>query len=227
MAFQLSPGVIVTEKDLTSVVPAVATTAGGFAGAFAWGPVDEVVTVDSENTLVERFGKPNDTTFESFFTAANFLSYGNNLQVIRSVDQSVAKNAVANASATAILIKNEDHYQATYADGSANVGEWAAKYPGTFGNSITVSIADGNTFSTWNYQGAFDGAPSTSDYVSRLGGSHDELHIAVIDSNGVWSGTPGSVIELFPFVSKASDAKSADGSSSYYKNVINTTSKYI
>ena len=227
MAFQLSPGVIVTEKDLTSVVPAVATTAGGFAGAFAWGPVDEVVTVDSENTLVERFGKPNDTAFESFFTAANFLSYGNNLQVVRSVDQSVARNAVANASATAVIIKNEDHYIATYADGSANVGEWAAKYPGTLGNSLKVSMADANVFTNWQYASLFDAAPSTSTYVSGVGGSNDELHIIVIDEDGLWTGTAGTVLEKFPFVSKASDAKKSDGTNAYYKNVINTTSKYI
>ena len=76
MAFQLSPGVVVSEKDLTAVVPAVSTTAGGFVGAFQWGPVDQVVTVDSETQLVERFGKPNGNTYVSFFTAANFLSYG-------------------------------------------------------------------------------------------------------------------------------------------------------
>ena len=68
MAFQLSPGVVVTERDLTSVVPSVATTAGGFAGAFQWGPVDQVVTVDSENQLVDRFGKPNDTVFKLFIS---------------------------------------------------------------------------------------------------------------------------------------------------------------
>ena len=100
MAFQLSPGVLVTEKDLTSVVPSVATTAGGFAGAFAWGPVRVVTTIDSENALVTRFGKPNSSTFQSFFTAANFLSYGNNLQVIRVVNEATAKNAKANAAAT-------------------------------------------------------------------------------------------------------------------------------
>ena len=123
MAFQLSPGVLVTEKDLTTVVPAVATTAGGFAGAFQWGPVGIVTTVESENKLVERFGKPNDTTYASFFTAANFLAYGNNLQVIRVVNEATARNAKSNASATAVLIKNEDHYTCNYADGSASVGE--------------------------------------------------------------------------------------------------------
>ena len=70
MAFQLSPGVLVTEKDLTLIVPSVSTTAGAFVGAFQWGPANEVVTVDSEVTLVERFRTPNDNVAASFFTAA-------------------------------------------------------------------------------------------------------------------------------------------------------------
>ena len=80
MAFQLSPGVVVTEEDRTTIIPSVATTAGAVAGAFQWGPVEEVTTVDSEINLVNQFGKPNDTTAGYFFTAANFLSYGNNLR---------------------------------------------------------------------------------------------------------------------------------------------------
>ena len=71
MAFALSPGVTVTERDLTLVVPAVSTTAGGFVGAFQWGPVDDVEVIDSENTLVSRFGRPNDTVFKSFFRTAH------------------------------------------------------------------------------------------------------------------------------------------------------------
>ena len=227
MAFQLSPGVLVTEQDLTSVVPAVATTAGGFAGAFAWGPVGVVTTVDSENALVTRFGKPNSSTFQSFFTAANFLSYGNNLQVIRVVNQATARNAKSNAAATAVIIRNEDHYDASFSAGEANVGEWAAKYPGTLGNSLKVSIADANVFSTWTYSANFDAAPGTSAYVSGLGGSHDELHIAVIDEDGLFSGTAGTVVEKFSFASKASDGKRADGTSAYYKDVVNTQSEYI
>lgn len=227
MAFQLSPGVLVTEKDLTSVVPSVATTAGGFAGAFQWGPVDQVTTVDSENQLVERFGKPNNNTFKSFFTAANFLSYGNNLQVIRVVDKSSAKNAIANSAATAVLITNEENYLNTYADGSAAVGHWAAKFPGALGNSLQVAMADSATFSGWTYGGSFDSAPDTSDYVDNLGGSDDEVHIIVIDEDGLWTGATGTILEKFSFVSKASDAKKADGSSNYYKDVVNNQSKYI
>jgi phage tail sheath protein FI len=227
MAFQLSPGVLVTEQDLTSVVPAVATTAGGFAGAFAWGPVGVVTTVDSENALVTRFGKPDSNTFQSFFTAANFLSYGNNLQVIRVVNQATARNAKSNAAATAVIIRNEDHYTASYSAGEGTVGEWAAKYPGVLGNSLKVSMADANAWSTWSYSANFDAAPSTSAYVSNLGGSHDEVHIAVIDEDGLFSGTAGTVVEKFAFASKASDGKRADGTSAYYKDVVNTQSAYI
>ena len=227
MAFQLSPGVLVTEKDLSSVVPAVATTAGGFAGAFAWGPVGVVTTVDSENALVTRFGKPNSDTFQSFFTAANFLSYGNNLQVIRVVNQATARNAKSNAAATAVIIRNEDHYDASFSAGEANVGEWAAKYPGALGNSLKVSMADANAWSTWTYSSNFDAAPSTSAYVSNLGGSHDEVHIAVIDEDGLFTGTAGTVVEKFAFASKASDGKRSDGTSAYYKDVVNTQSAYI
>jgi len=228
MAFQLSPGVLVSEKDLTSVVPSVATTAGGFAGAFQWGPVRQVTTIDSENNLVDQFGKPNSDTYKSFYTAANFLSYGNNLQVIRVVNEATARNAKANASATAVIIRNDEHYDATYADGSgSSQGEWTAKYPGVLGNSLKVSIADGNVFSTWTYATNFDAAPSTSEYVTNKGGSHDELHVAVIDEDGLFTGAVGTILEKFSFASKASDAKRADGTSAYYKDVVNTQSKYI
>ena len=74
MAFQLSPGVLVTEIDNTAGVPSVATTAGAFSGAFQWGPVEEVTTIDTEKNLVTKFGNPDDTTAGYFFTAANFLS---------------------------------------------------------------------------------------------------------------------------------------------------------
>ena len=84
MAFQLSPGVNVSEIDLTTVVPSVATTDGAIGGIFQWGPVGERVLVDSENKLVEYFGKPTNLNPETFFTAANFLAYSNRLYVSRA-----------------------------------------------------------------------------------------------------------------------------------------------
>jgi phage tail sheath protein FI len=93
MPFQLSPGVAVVEKDFTSIVPAVATSIGAFAGQFDWGPVLEPITVTSEDELVRRFGTPNTNNFQSFFTAANFLSYSNNLLLVRQQTTNM-KNAV-------------------------------------------------------------------------------------------------------------------------------------
>ena len=75
MAFQVSPGVLVQERDITNIIPAVSTSIGAVAGAFGKGPVDEIVSISSEQELVDTFGKPDSSTFEYFFTAANFLAY--------------------------------------------------------------------------------------------------------------------------------------------------------
>ena len=99
MPFQLSPGVAVVEKDFSSIVPAVSSSAGAFAGPFAWGPIEDPVRVSSETDLVSRFGKPTDSNYQSFFTAANFLAYTNNILINRS-DASGLKNAVATKSGT-------------------------------------------------------------------------------------------------------------------------------
>jgi len=95
MPIQLSPGVNVSEIDLTTVVPAVATTDGAFAGVFRWGPIGERVLVDSEDQLVARFGKPTNFNPETFFTAANFLSYANRLWVSRAANTSGPTPALA------------------------------------------------------------------------------------------------------------------------------------
>lgn len=305
MPFMLSPGVQVVEKDFTSIVPAVATSTGAFAGAFQWGPVLDPVRISSENELVERFGKPSDLNADSFFTAANFLSYTNNLLVVRG-DATGARNAVATttgsvsavnvtaagsgytsatvsfsapqvtdgitatgtvtlsggtvtaivvtnsgtgytsaptvtisgngtgATATAtvntnagIKINNLQDYLDDYSNGSAVVGEFAAKYPGVLGNSLKVSMADSATFSTWQYRDEFEAAPGTSSFASNTGASNDELHIIILDEDGAWTGTQNAILEKFAFVSKASDAKKSDGSNNYYKNVINSQSRYL
>ena len=231
MAFQLSPGVLVTEKDLTLIVPAVSTTAGGCVGTFQWGPVEEVRLIDSETQLVETFQTPNDTNFKSFFTAANFLGYGNNLQTIRKVGtsavNSVASQPAGNTSALgAFLIKNEDNYEGSYSAASTRF-QWYGKFPGALGNSIKVSLCDGNTFPTWEFTNQFDNQPNTSSFAASVGGGNDELHVVVVDEDGLWTGIKGTVLEKFELVSKASDSKLPDGTSNYYVNVINDTSKYI
>ena len=94
MAFQVSPGVNVTEKDLTNLVPSVATTTGAFCGYFNWGPAEQIVQIDSERSLIETFGYPNNKNAEYWFTAANFLSYGNDLRVVRKTTATAANSIV-------------------------------------------------------------------------------------------------------------------------------------
>lgn len=308
MPFQLSPGVAVVEKDFSSIVPAVSSSNGAFAGVFAWGPVLDPVTVSSENVLVERFGKPNDVTAQSFFTAANFLSYTNNLLVVRA-DTDTHRNAVVTttgsvtgyttlvggagytttpavtfglpagaggeratgravltggavtsiiidypgsgyltvptitiaappsggtqATAVALIttggvkINNQDVYANVYQNGQGIVGEWAAKYPGALGNSLKISMADSASYAAWTYKDAFDSAPGTSAYAAGIGGSNDELHVIIIDEDGLWTGTSGSILEKFAFVSKGNDNKNTNGSNNYYKDVINSQSRYV
>jgi hypothetical protein len=130
-------------------------------------------------------------------------------------------------SGTGLKINNLQSYRDNYEDGSALVGEFAAKYPGALGNSLKISMADSASFGTWTYKAEFDSAPGTSAYAAATGASNDELHVIVIDEDGAWTGVQNSILEKFAFVSKASDAKKSDGSNNYYKNVINSQSKYL
>lgn len=228
MSFQVSPGVRVREVDLTNVVPAVSSSIGAFVGAFSWGPVEEVRQVTSEKNLAETFGVPNTTNNTSYFTAAGFLQYGNNLQVVRA-ETAGLKNAIADSTATAVLIKGQENYDASYSAGQAAVGPWAAKYPGILGNSLKVEICSPDHYSSYTNASLFDSAPGTSQYAEDQGvnAADDELHIAVIDEDGAWTGTAGTVLETFAFVSQAADAKLSNGESNYYKDVINAKSAYV
>ena len=307
MAFQVSPGVLVQEKDLTRIIPAVSTSIGAVAFQATQGPLDEIVSISSEQELVSKFGKPNSTTFEGFFTAANFLAYSNSLRVVRVQNSSVSN---ATESGSTFVIKNTTDYQDNYADGSASVGLWAARTAGAWGNSLSIStcpsatayeeaskttVADsamavGDTVVTvtsatgisagdivnfgdqyeyrvisvatndltivrkeepqhfvasdssglhavptngaavrrrWRHYDLFDKAPGTSPFATALGGSNDEMHIAVIDEDGAITGTKGEVLEVYGAVSKASDAKTPQGDVNYYPDVIYNKSSYI
>jgi phage tail sheath protein FI len=226
MAFQLSPGVNVSEIDLTTVVPSVATSIGAFAGPFVWGPAEQITTISDEVLLASTFGKPDSTNYEYWFSAANFLSYTNNLKVVRSVNIASTFTATANGAPN-VLIKNDNDWAENFSGGANTYGTFAARYPGAIGNSLKVSVADANTYGNWSFSTSFTSAPGTSTYVSNKGGANDEIHIVVIDEDGLFTGTRNTVLEKFGFVSKASDAKDDSGNSNYYKNVIASKSKYI
>jgi len=309
MAFQLSPGVLVKEIDLTNIVPAVATSIGAIAAGFPQGPVEEIIPIGSEQELVNFFGKPNSNNFETWFTAANFLQYGNALRVIRA--DTAAVNATADGSG--LKIKNDTDYENNYANGSGSVGEWAAKFPGTYGNSLGVSICsnatayeqtvtstvdgahsagattlavtDGTEFNVndiihlqetdgqqyevtaiavndltirqldnpnggglksamsggeairrrWRFYDLFDAAPGTSTWATDRNISADEMHIVVYDRDGGISGFDAdiagqrttAVLETFPFVSQANTAKTPQGGTAFYANVVNTGSSFV
>jgi phage tail sheath protein FI len=224
MAFQLSPGVNVSEIDLTTVVPSVASSIGAFAGPFAWGPANEVITISDEVRLADRFGKPDNTNYEHWFSAANFLAYSNNLKVVRSISVATTRNATANGG---LLIQNDDDYESNYTGGANTNGEFAARFAGALGNSLRVELADSNTYTGWAFSGQFTDIPATSDFVDAQGGSNDELHVIVIDEDGKFTGTANTILEKFAFVSKASDAKNSDGSTNFYRDAINNRSRFI
>ena len=353
MPFQVSPGVNFSEIDLTTVTPAVSSTEGAIAGVFKW--VDTRILVDSESTLVARFGKPTNHNAETFFTAANFLSYGNKLYVVRSANTTAATNtagvwnSLANTGAittrTVFNIKNQDDFDQKDGDGTL-AGDtdvlFIAKWPGLAGNSLKISVCDStNAYSAqvnlisntsvntntslsgitlsvgsntatvkfanavganlvtvntiaagyitqltvgdiisvgnssigkqylkistfdaaptvnathayfnitfdgtynlaanlasqdlvrnWEFFNSVDRAPGTSSYVSNFGNTSaiDEVHIAVVDEDGEFTGVPGTVLEVYRGLSRASDAKTVDGASNYYKTVINDSSSYI
>lgn len=230
MAYQLSPGVNISEIDLTTGAPAVGTTEGAFAGDFVWGPAEFPIVISNEVELVSLFGKPDSNTYASFFAAANFLAYANNLKLVRAIDGSTAKNATDGSST--LLIKNRDIYDTSYLDLSAanTAGMFAARYPGAYGNSLKVSMwpsPNTTAFASWTYEDEFNSAPGTSTFVSNVAGANDEIHIVVVDEDGKFTGTANTILEKFAYVSKASDAKNDDGTSNYYVNVINDRSRYI
>jgi len=337
MAFQVSPGVNVSEIDLTTVVPAVSTTEGAIAGPFRWGPVGQRVLVSSEDELVKRFQKPTNTNAETFFTAANFLAYGNKLYVVRAARSAnatnieAAYNAIGGGTITAmtngrlgggdtvVRIQNDESYDDDFSNGVTGKDfEWAGRHPGALGNSLQVSVCDSanayeynvtglriangstvvvsrrynsntatayanadftkfmvsgdllysgtklvgevnqvvnstvatlksayngetiggpvgqtNTSFTdvvtrkWKYWNQVPGAPGQSAKGVSESLTDDLLHVVVADEDGEFSGTKGSVLEVYSKVGKAADSRLPDGTNNFYKNVVNDKSAYV
>ncbi len=325
MAFRVSPGVSITEKDLTAIVPAVATTPGGFAGYFHWGPCNEVIDITNENDLVRVFGEPQTDNYVDFYTAANYLGYGNLMKVIRVVGTACTNSSVNITGTQGIAsqqILNQTRFETdamtTTTMPAAGV-LFASKFPGVLGNSIkcvvtngtgtvtdqalnvaagqgatslimaksagvtcsfsigdaiifadgttvtlsgvsaggnktatsgdfmgvtpqgdaggvglnlssalTVAQVNGATFSIKSvYAKSISTTATTTQHAADASGSGDLINILVLDKTGLWSGVPNSVLEKYEGLSRATNAVNFDGSTNYYKNVINTKSKYV
>ena len=231
-----SPAVVVKEIDLTGGVPNVQSTTGATVINSTWGPVEQRVKISSEQELVDTFGAPDSATTLSFHRANFFLKYSNSLQTVRVID-STAKNAVstlgqtAAASPTAEVVKNTDDFNSQLSSLDVNLQTFVARYPGTLGNSLQVSMcpysAGDSAFGSWAYKNEFDAAPGTSDFATKNSASNDEVHVAIIDKGGKFTGTQGTILERYAFASLGSNAKNTDGTTNYIKDIINGTSQYV
>jgi len=233
MAFSESPSIVVREIDLSGVVPSVSSSTGAFVGNFEWGPVMVPTKINNEVSLVETFGAPTAGTTRNFHEASYFLKYTSDLRVVRVID-STGANAFSGGAAADVahVVKNREDWDQGQSAQEINNRNWLAKYPGLLGNSLQIQMcpfdSDANlSFTSWALEDNFDAAPGTSAFAKGKGAKNDEVHVAVVDRLGEISGTAGAVLETFPFVSLASNAKTADGTSNYVQDVLNTRSQYI
>ena len=231
-----SPAVVVKEIDLTGGVPNVQSTTGAIVINSRWGPVEQRIKLSSEAELVEKFGSPDSATTFSFHQANFFLKYSNALQTVRVIDDA-AKNAVSTTGQTAAanppaeVVKNETNFLSQQSGLDSDLHTFVAKYPGALGNSLQVSMCPHSTgdsaFTTWAYKNEFDAAPGTSDFATKNNATNDEVHLAVIDKTGKFTGVQGTLLERYAFVSLGSNAKNTDGTTNFVKDIINERSKYV
>lgn len=258
-----SPAVVVKEVDLTGGVPNVQSTTGAYVGQFRWGPTNQRTAISSEAQLVDTFATPDSSNALDFHTASYFLRYSNSMQVVRALhdsDQNArslqqngngwfypdSDNSINNYDLN-VTVQNKNDFETQ----QASLGirhTFLARYPGSLGNSLLVSMCgpdrgdSANTVGTagfarpfngivdsdaWTYKSAFDVKPGTSAYATSKGSTNDEVHLAVIDNGGEISGTKGTILETYPNVSVAKDAKNDDGTSNYVAEVVNNRSEYI
>ena len=239
----LSPGIAIREFDVTGVAPGVETSLAGFVGAFKWGPVDETVRIQNEAELSGTFGTPDVERAVDYFSCNQFLRYSGNLIINRAISSdsvnsgTTALNASNNTNPSVNLqVKNEKSWETQQ---SSIINSFTAKYPGEIGSSLAVSMFHGSAgdteantdsdFRSWTYGVQFDGATGTSNWLENQIGtnSNDEIHIAVIDSDGLFSGTKGTILETFAYLSLAPSAKTVDGGDNYVKTVLNAASQFV
>ena len=233
-----SPAIVVKEVDLSGVVPNVQSTTGAIVGNFRWGPVEEATAVDTEGTLASKFGTPTDLNAVDFLSAAYFLKYSSSLQVVRMVDSSAVNSRWPYNATAAAVVKNSENFNTVENSLDSDANIFIAKYPGSIGNSLAVAWCPpsgdsanaanwDSAFENWTYKSSFDGAPRTSSFAASVNASNDEIHLAVIDQDGLISGTRGTVLETFPYVSLASNARLSDGTNNFIRSIVNNRSEYI
>jgi hypothetical protein len=248
MGFALSPSVNVKEIDLSTIVPAVATSICAVAGVYQWGPCFDKQLVTNQKDLIRAFGYPsNDGDAKHWWSASNFLAYGNTLYVTRCIDADGALNSglycldttIGNPASvpttkTAYLPNAAavDAYQATFTLATDKLQVFA-KYPGVAGDTFKIAISNAVDWETAelvtggdDFADVFEFGPA--DYWDEavegkvyLTNEADSTYfgIVVMDSANV-------ILEQF-LVSADVTAKDFEGNSLYVENHINQNSSYI
>jgi hypothetical protein len=280
MASQVSPGVVIKERDISNaVIVGSQAIRAAFTSTFRTGPVGKIVNIDSERELIDIFGTPEEGNANDWLVGAEFLRYGGQLAVIR------ASTGVTNAtkSGAGVLVADKTSF-----DSGVTTEKFLSRYAGTEGNSFQVVVVDhgadykvtkaahglavgatytaGNatthevykvintstflivkgtgavptagsgetvtayTNSDWNAEAigsttltykAIGPRPATSPWAAERYLSNDELHFAVVDLR------TNTIIERFTYLSKIVDAKSPEGSSTYWRSAINEFSNKV
>jgi phage tail sheath protein FI len=180
MAFQVSPGVNISEIDASTSVPALATNTGGLVGRFSKGPIDEIVTVSSVEELRHHFGDPAEDNYRSWFTAANFLSYSNSLKVVRvandddSNDANRIKNAISGIAAATVATARTDNFTGQSSTTDTVFGSSAQAF--TYAVSTTAPTASVDLHTT---------ADSAGNYLLP----RQDTGNALVTSSGAAAGT--------------------------------------
>lgn len=160
MGFSLSPSVTIIERDLSLTIPAVATQICGMVGEFEWGQCNVRIPLTNDRQLFDEFGDPNNTNYKSWFSAFNFLQYGDTLLIVRAIDETTALNGgimlqddnaldktpIPNAK----KILNDDaaeSYTPVFGGGNDRI-HILAKYPGARADNIRVAVANATDFPT-------------------------------------------------------------------------------
>ena len=202
--FSLSPDVEFTETDLTTGLSAVATAQGASAGQFEWGPVNYPVHIFDEASLISTFGKSTDDTYGYWYPIWNFLQYVGDCLVARALTPNM-KNAVAypgSGGQNIIQVLNPEDWETNFSMGGTGVGMFAAKYPGSIGNSIKVSIADatafkrkltGNDFSISGNTVTVSGVTGSNQLKASVG---DYLTFKDVNGLTVYSPITGGLLKL-------------------------------
>lgn len=264
MATFLSPDVVIQERDDSTSNRTYGISTGVAVLASNFGPVLDPQLLNSEDDLVAVFGQPNDNNYKSWMSAANFLAYSDSCYVIRMETENqfnanaagktgwevekfensrgehvevIDENGEKVKHRVGLVINNDIDYAANYESGNGTFGEFAARYPGSLGNSIMVTYADANTFDQWTWTDAngdvhdwrleFSSAPGTSRWARARDGHNDEIHLLIVDAGGQITGIKGTILEKYEFLSKSSNARSLDGIACNYKRVLKDQSSYV